>query len=88
MEDFDATNLVYKADVRKYSCRVRFWGGKEEEIEVVKAFLGVNTENFVRTLEEIDRRYGSMEAYLKGPIGLTDADIKILQERYLLPALP
>jgi hypothetical protein len=29
-----------------------------------------------------------MEAYLKGPIGLTDADIRTLQERYLLPALP
>ena len=86
--DFDATNQVYEADVRKYSRRVRFWGGKEEEVAVVKAFLGVNTENFVRTLEEIDRRYGSMETYLKGPIGLTDADIRTLKERYLLPALP
>ena len=86
--DFDAANQVYEADVRKYSRRVRFWGGKEEEVAVVKAFLGVNTENFVKTMEEIDRRYGSMEAYLKGPLGLTDADIRTLKDRYLLPALP
>ena len=81
--DFDATNRIYEADVRKYSRRVRFWGGKEEEVNVVKSFLGANTENFVKTLEEIDRRYGSMEAYLKGPIGLDDADIQTLRQRYL-----
>lgn len=86
--DFDATNLVYEADVRKYSRRVRFWGGKDEEVGVVKSFLGANTENFVSTLDEIDRRYGSMEAYLKGPIGLTDADIRTLRERYLAAPMP
>ena len=81
--DFDATNRAYEADVRKYSRRVRFLGGKEEEVGVVKSFMGANTENFVKTLEEIDRRYGSLEAYLKGPIGLTDADIRTLRQRYL-----
>ena len=86
--DFDATNLVYEADVRKYSRRVRFWGGKDEEVGVVKSFLGANTENFVRTLDEIDSRYGSVEAYLKGPIGLTDADIRTLRERYLAAPVP
>ncbi len=82
--DFDATNRVYEADVRKYSRRVRFWGGKEEEVNVVKSFMGANTENFVKTLEQVDRLYGSMEAYLKGPIGLTDADIQTLRKRYLI----
>lgn len=81
--DFDATNKVYENDVRKYSRRVRFWGGKDEEIAVVKAFLGCNTDNFIKALDTIDAQYGSMEAYLKGPIGLTDKDIMILRERYL-----
>lgn len=84
--DFDATNIVYEADVRKYSRRVRFWGGKDEEVGVVKSFLGANTENFIGTLDEIDRRYGSIEAYLKGHIGLTDGDIRVLRERYLVDA--
>ena len=81
--DFDATNQVYAKDVKKYSRRVKFWGGKEEEIAVVKAFLGCNTENFVKALDTVDQRYGSLEAYLKGPMGLTDDDIRILRERYL-----
>ena len=81
--DFDATNKVYEKDVRKYSRRVKFLGGKEEEVAVVKSFLGANTENFVKALEAVDRQYGSIEAYLKGPMGLTDEDIRILRERYL-----
>lgn len=81
--DFDATNRVYEKDVRKYSRRVKFWGGKEEEVGVVKAFLGCNTENFIKALDRVDQEFGSLQAYLKGPIGLTDADIQTLRERYL-----
>ena len=81
--DFDATNKVYEKDVKKYVRRVKFWGGKEEEIAVVKAFLGANTENFIKAMDTVDRQYGSMEAYLKGPMGLTEDDIRILRERYL-----
>ena len=83
VDDFDATNRVYGKDVKKYSRRVRFLGGKEEEIGVVKAFMGCNTENFVRALDRIDREYGSINAYLTGPMGLTDNDIRTLRDRYL-----
>jgi protein-tyrosine phosphatase len=81
--DFDMTNQVYEKDVRKYTRRVRFWGGKEEEVAVVKAFMGANTENFIKALDAVDAQYGSLEAYLKGPMGLTDADIQTLRTRYL-----
>ena len=81
--DFDATNKVYEDDVRKYSRRVRFWGGKEEEIAVVKAFMGCNTENFVKALERVDAEYGSLEAYLEQVLGVTAADREVLRRRYL-----
>ena len=81
--DFDATNRVYAKDVKKYSRRIKLLGGKAEEIAVVKAFLGCNTENFVKALDAIVQQFGSLEAYLKGPMGLTDEDIKTLRERYL-----
>lgn len=81
--DFDATNRVYEADIRKYSRRVRFLGGKEEELAVVKAILGCNTENFVKALDRIDVEYGSMDSYLENALGLTPADREILKERYL-----
>lgn len=58
-------------------------GGREEALSVVKAFIGANTDNFIKTLDLIDSRYGSMEAYLKGPLGLTEADIETLRNRYL-----
>lgn len=83
IRDFDATNRVYEKDVRKYTRRVKFWGGKEEEIAVVKSFMGANTDNFIKTLDAIDQRYGSLDAYLKGPVGLTEEDINILRNRYL-----
>ncbi len=81
--DFDATNRVYEADVRRCCHNVRLMGGKETELATVKSFLGANTENFIKVLDRIDREFGTMEAYLKGPIGLTDQDILTLRERYL-----
>ena len=81
--DFDATNRVYEEDVRQCCQNVRLMGGKENEIATVKSFLGANTDNFIKALESIDHEFGSMEAYLKGPIGLTDQDILTLRERYL-----
>ena len=83
VEDFDETNRLYVRDVKKYTKRVRFWGGKQKEIAVVKAFIGANTDNFIRALDQVEDRYGSIEAYLKGPIGLTERDIQVLRQRYL-----
>lgn len=82
--DFDATNRVYEKDVKKYTRIVKLFGGKEEEVAVVKAFMGCNTENFVKALDRLDQEYGSLDAYLKGPMGLTDADIQTLRDRYLV----
>jgi len=84
--DFDATNAIYAKDVKKLSRRVRFLGGKDEEVEVVKALIGANTDNFVKALELIDAQYGSMDAYLRGPLGLSEADLQVLREKYLTPA--
>ena len=84
VEDFDVTNMVYAKDVTRYSRIVKFLGGKEEEIGVVKAFMGCNTENFVKALDTIEEKYGSLEGYLKGPMGLTDEDLALLRARYLI----
>ena len=81
--DFDKTNLVYARDVRKFSRRVKFFGGKEEELSVVRSFIGANTDNFIRALDLIDAEYGSMDTYLRNILGLTDADFETLRRRYL-----
>ena len=63
--------------------RVKFFGGKEEELAVVKAFIGANTENFIHALDLINSEHGSMDTYLRNVLGLTDADFEILRGRYL-----
>lgn len=83
--DFDKTNEVYAWDVRKYCRRVKFFGGKEEEIAVVKSFIGANTDNFIRALDLINVEYGSMDVYLREVLGLTEADFRTLKDRYLMP---
>ena len=83
IKDFDATNAIYTKDVKRLSRRVRFLGGKDKEIETVKAFIGANTENFIKVLDLIDSEYGSMLNYIQGPLGLSDNDILRLKERYL-----
>ena len=83
IKDFDATNAIYAKDVKRLSRRVRFLGGKDKEIETVKAFIGANTDNFIKVLDLIDSEYGSMLKYIQGPLGLSDNDILRLKERYL-----
>ena len=83
IKDFDATNAIYAKDVKRLSRRVRFLGGKDKEIETVKAFIGANTDNFIKVLDLIDSEYGSMLNYIQGPLGLSDNDILRLKERYL-----
>lgn len=86
--DFDVTNQIYEKDVRKFTRRVRLFGGRAEEVAVVKSFIGANTENFVKTLDMIDQEYGSLEGYLSGPMGLSEDDLRILKERYLIKDVP
>lgn len=83
IKDFDATNAIYAKDVKRLSRRVRFFGGKDKEVETVKAFIGANTNNFIKVLDLIDSEYGSMLNYIQGPLGLSDDDILCLKERYL-----
>ncbi len=51
--------------------------------EVIRTFISVNPRYFVNALDLIDRRFGSLTEYLKGPLCVTDYDISVLKERYL-----
>ena len=82
--DFDVTNQIYARDVRKFTRRVRMVGGRADEVAVVKSFIGANTENFIRTLDAIEQEYGSLKAYLLGPMNLTESDLPLLRNRYLI----
>ena len=81
--DFDDSNAAYRSLVKRLNNDIIARGGGEKEMAVIQAFMGVSTENFISTLDLIDREFGSMHDYLCGPLCLTADDIQILRRRFL-----
>ncbi len=84
IQDFDLSNVAYRELVDALYADIDARGGGEPEKEVVLAFMGVSTPNFIRTLDLIDREYGGMMNYLQEQLFLTHDDIRILRHRFLL----
>ncbi len=83
IEDFEQSNKAYRELVNRLNEDIIARGGGEKEMEVIQAFMGVSTVNFVRTLELIDREFGGMTRYLHEILLLTHEDVQLLRKRYL-----
>ena len=81
--DFDISNDAYRQLVNRLNQDVVAQGGGEAEMDVIQAFMGVSTKNFIKTLDLIDHEYGGMMNYLTEQLFLTDNDIRLLRNRYL-----
>jgi len=81
--DFDRSNDAYRNLVDRFCVKVASLGGGDEEKDVVRAFMGVSTRNFIRTLDMIDERWGSLEAFILSQLDLTPDDLAVLRSRYL-----
>ena len=84
IEDFDLSNTAYRELVTRLNSEIESRGGGEAEKEVVQAFMGVSTVNFVRTLDLIDREFGGMRNYLQEQLFLASDDIQLLRKRFLI----
>lgn len=82
--DFDLSNEAYRPLVERLNQEIIRRGGGEAEMEVVQAFMGVSTANFIRTLDLIDREFGGMMSYLHNELMLSPDDIHLLRRRFLL----
>lgn len=82
--DFDLSNEAYRPLVERLDQEIIRRGGGEAEMEVVQAFMGVSTANFIRTLDLIDREFGGMMSYLHNELMLSPDDIHLLRRRFLL----
>ena len=82
--DFDLSNEAYRSLVERLDQEIIRRGGGEAEMEVVQAFMGVSTANFIRTLDLIDREFGGMMSYLNNELMLSPDDIHLLRRRFLL----
>ena len=83
IRDFDLSNAAYTSLVARLCKDVEERGGGDREKEVIRAFMGVSTNNFKRTLNLIDQEYGSMNEYLRNQLMITQKDIRTLRKRYL-----
>ena len=81
--DFDRSNAEYEPLVTRLCAEVEALGGGEKEKDVIRAFMGVSTRNFIATLDLIDTRWGSMENYLNTLLGISREDMLLLRDRYL-----
>ena len=79
LQDYCISAEYYRPDVKPLMSMV----STQEERDVIRAFIGVKPEYFIAGLDLIDRRYGSLEAYVRGPLCLTDGDITALRDRFL-----
>lgn len=79
MEDYLVSAVYYHDEFEGLKDAVK----TDAEREVLRTFITVNPRYFLFALDLIDRRFGSMTEYLKGPLCLTNSDIEILRQRYL-----
>ena len=52
-------------------------------IQAILTFVGVNSKYFSGALDLLEKECGSMDAFLRGPLCLSDEDLAILRDRYL-----
>jgi len=54
--------------------------------QVAGSVMSAKKEYLATTFDAINRQYGSVDNFLKGPIGLDEEKMKLLREKFLDPA--
>lgn len=83
VEDFALSNVSYAPAVEAVSNKIIEQGGGEAELSFVRSMVGVNVENFERTLDLIDAQYGSLQNYLEQALGFTASEQDRMKQKYL-----
>ncbi|MBQ7708897.1 MAG: tyrosine-protein phosphatase [Bacteroidales bacterium] len=83
VEDFGLSNVSYAPAIEALSAKIVEKGGGEAELGFIRAMVGVNVQNFESTLDLIDSRYGSLQAYLEQALGFTAEEQESLKRKYL-----
>ncbi|MBQ0025531.1 MAG: tyrosine-protein phosphatase [Bacteroidales bacterium] len=84
MADYAISNDFYRKEIAAVTAMLRAKKGPDAEAEkAILTFIGANEEYFEASLDLIDKKFGSMESYLKGPLCMTDLEMNRLRSRYL-----
>lgn len=83
LQDYHISQEFYKETFERIAMQLLQNGGDEEDLYVARTFIGANLHCFEDALDLIDRKYGSMKAYLMNRLGVSTQDIECLRQRYL-----
>ena len=83
MHDYHISQEFYEEEVAEMNAALLAEGATEEDLVVVKTFIGVNDDYFAQALDIIDEKYGSMSEFLHNQLKPSDQDLAILKEKYL-----
>lgn len=81
VNDYTATNYYWKAEGEKMTYSMIQFMHVDEQ--VAKSLAGAKREYLDTTFAAIKQQYGSVDNFLKGPIGLDDTKRKSLKDRFL-----
>lgn len=84
MQDYFISYEFYKQDFERVAMILLQNGGDEEDLYVARTFIAANAHCFEDALDLIDKKYGSMQQYLRNQLKLSDEDLSILRARYLV----
>jgi len=84
MYDFNLTNDYYAHDIDVLDYMVAKLGGGPEEFACIRTLVGVNPKLFTDALDCIDEKFGGLDSYIKNQLHISEAEINILKDRFLL----
>lgn len=82
-EDYVLSNAYYKDKIDALVQQAEEVDCDENALKEIKAVGGVNEEYLEATLNSVEEKYGSIHAYLNDQLGVSDEDMKKLQDKYL-----
>lgn len=82
-QDYVLSNTYYQNRIDELTKKAEEMGCDENALKEIKATGGVNEEYLEAAWDSIKEEYGSIHAYLNHQLGVSDEDMKKLQDKYL-----
>ena len=82
-EDYILSNAYYQNQIDSLVKKAEEMDCDENALREIKAVGGVNEEYLEAAFNSVKEEYGSVHAYLSNQLGVSDEDMKKLQDKYL-----
>jgi len=84
VDDYSRSNIHYRKDLEELRRLLEAVGGTEEQYDILSTYIGANVNTFCRTLDFIDRKYGSLYNYVTNILIVSEDDVAKLRSRLLI----